>query len=89
MKYIALVAAGLALAACEQTTRTTIIAPATCEAGPYQQWIGKDSATLAGIDTPDTMRIIRPNQPVTLDFNANRLNVETDGKGIITAVRCG
>jgi len=89
MKYIALVAAGLALAACEQTTRTTIIAPATCEAGPYQQWVGKDSASVAGMQTPYTLRIIRPNQPVTMDFNPSRLNVETDSKGLITAVRCG
>lgn len=90
MKYITLIAAGLALTACEQTTRTTVIAPATtCEAAPYQQWVGKDSASLAGMDTPYTLRIIRPNQPVTMDFNPSRLNVETDSKGLITAVRCG
>ncbi|WP_164876017.1 I78 family peptidase inhibitor [Falsirhodobacter deserti] len=89
MKYIAFIVAGLTLAACETTTRTTVVAPATCEAGPYQTWIGKDSASLSGMQTPYTLRIIRPNQPVTLDFNPSRLNVETDAKGVITAVRCG
>lgn len=89
MKYIALIAAGLALAACQPTTKTTVVDVTTCDPTPYADWVGKDSRTLTGAETPYTMRIIRPNQPVTLDFNPTRLNVETDAKGVITAVRCG
>lgn len=91
MKYIALAAAGLALAACQPTTRTTVItpAPAACDATPYQQWIGKDASSLISIDTPDNMRVIRPDAAVTVDFDPSRLNVETNQRGVITAVRCG
>ncbi|MDB6453967.1 I78 family peptidase inhibitor [Falsirhodobacter sp. 20TX0035] len=90
MKYIAIAVAGLTLAACQPTTRTTIITPAaTCDAAPYQQWVGKDSATLVNINTPDNMRVIRPDTAVTMDHDPSRLNVETNQRGVITAVRCG
>ena len=34
-------------------------------------------------------RVRRPNQPTTLEFNHERLNVGVDAAGRITAVRCG
>ena len=34
-------------------------------------------------------RVLRPNQPTTLEFNHERLNLLVDGTGRITAVRCG
>ncbi len=34
-------------------------------------------------------RVLRPNQPTTLEFNHERLNVVVDAAGHITAVRCG
>lgn len=34
-------------------------------------------------------RVLRPNQPVTMDFNAHRLNLEVDAAGVIKAARCG
>lgn len=34
-------------------------------------------------------RLLHPRQVVTLEFNAERLNLVVDGKGRITAVRCG
>ncbi|MDW5443189.1 I78 family peptidase inhibitor [Polaromonas sp. SM01] len=34
-------------------------------------------------------RVLRPNQAVTMDFNAQRLNLEVDAAGVIKAARCG
>ncbi|MBC5784199.1 starvation-inducible protein [Ramlibacter sp. USB13] len=34
-------------------------------------------------------RILRPNQVVTMEFNAERVNVVVDAENRITAVRCG
>ena len=36
-----------------------------------------------------TVRVIRPGQPVTMDFRPDRLNVEIDERAIVRAVRCG
>ena len=35
------------------------------------------------------VRVIGPNQAVTMDFNPERINLETDAVGIITRVFCG
>jgi hypothetical protein len=34
-------------------------------------------------------RVLRPKQAVTLEFNAQRLNLELDDAGVITRARCG
>lgn len=34
-------------------------------------------------------RVLRPNQVVTMEFNAQRLNLEVDAAGVIKKVRCG
>ena len=34
-------------------------------------------------------RILRPNQPVTLEYLADRVSVTVDADNRITAVRCG
>lgn len=34
-------------------------------------------------------RVLRPGQPVTLEFNAERLNLEVDATGRILTARCG
>lgn len=35
------------------------------------------------------VRTLTPGQPVTLEFDAARLNVELDGNGAVASVRCG
>jgi hypothetical protein len=32
---------------------------------------------------------LRPNQVVTMEFNAQRLNLDVDAAGVIKKVRCG
>lgn len=34
-------------------------------------------------------RVLRPNQAVTMEFHAQRLNLELDAAGVIRRVRCG
>lgn len=34
-------------------------------------------------------RVLHKGQPVTMEFDAQRLNLEVDGSGKITAARCG
>ena len=36
-----------------------------------------------------TARFLRPNQPVTMEFNGSRLNLSLDERGIVLGVNCG
>jgi len=46
------------------------------------QQVRKDSGA-------DSVRTLKPDQPVTMDFNDRRLNLELDANGVVTSVRCG
>lgn len=37
----------------------------------------------------EDVRVLYPNQPITQEFVATRLNLETDGENRIVRVRCG
>jgi len=65
-----------------------------CNAQPAQSAIGKkatgDILEQARVRAGARMaRVLHPNQAVTLELNAERLNVRVDGKGTIVAVDCG
>ena len=65
-----------------------------CDAGPAKSAIGKQSTAAviekARVSAGAAMaRVLHPNQPTTLEFNHERLNLLVDGAGRITAVRCG
>lgn len=34
-------------------------------------------------------RYLRPNQPITMEFLASRLNLNLNGRDIVDGVRCG
>lgn len=66
----------------------------TCDASQVQGLVGqpytdalqspaKDDASASDV------RVIRPDQPVTLEFIGERLNIEIDENGVISGVRCG
>lgn len=69
-------------------------AAAACDDSQAQWAIGK-KATDADVEQArkdagaQTARTLKPNQPVTLEFNANRLNLDLDDAGLVTAIRCG
>ena len=65
-----------------------------CHAAPAQGAIGKQGTASvieqARVASGAAMaRLLRPNQVVTQEFNAERLNLLLDANGRITAVRCG
>jgi len=65
-----------------------------CNAGPAQAAIGK-KATGAVLEQARVRagariaRVLHPNQAITLELNAERLNVRVDGSGTIVAIDCG
>ena len=69
-------------------------AAAGCDDSQAQWAIGK-KVTDADVEQArtdsgaGTARTLKPNQPVTLEFNANRLNLDVDDAGVVTAIRCG
>lgn len=63
--------------------------PSADACNPNQDWVGKkkDEVDMSGIKA---LRVIYPNQPVTMDYSPERLNVILEeGTDIITEVRCG
>ena len=70
-------------------------AAAACHADAAQAFIGKqaDEATVAqarqAAGANGDVRVIKPGQPVTMDYRGDRLNVEVDEHGAITRITCG
>ena len=67
---------------------------ATCDDSQAQWAIGKK---VSGADVEqarkdsgaEVARTLKPDQVVTMEFNANRLNLDLDDAGRVTAIRCG
>lgn len=59
-----------------------------CKASSYAALIGKP-ITEPGVpaEGPD-VRYLRPNTQMTMDYRADRLNIEIDASDIITGFRC-
>ncbi|WP_454827979.1 I78 family peptidase inhibitor [Pseudoxanthomonas wuyuanensis] len=59
------------------------------------QWAVGKSLTEAELEQArndakaQTVRVLKPGQAVTMEFDGNRLNVDQDEQGVVTAVRCG
>ncbi|WP_066092719.1 I78 family peptidase inhibitor [Xanthomonas massiliensis] len=68
-----------------------------CEAAAVQglvgQVLGEDDDALAGQARQDAgasrVRVLHPGQPVTLEFDGDRLNIEVDAQRRIVSLRCG
>jgi hypothetical protein len=67
---------------------------ALCNAQPAQAAVGQ-SSTASVVESARArsgarmVRILRPGQMVTKEFDTQRLNLEVDANGRILAVRCG
>lgn len=83
-----LIASALFLAACQMPADTPP-AEGSCGADALQHLIGAPVTAVQEIDTPEGMRVIGPGQPVTMDYRADRLNVEHDANDVITRIYCG
>ncbi|AXC49007.1 hypothetical protein DRW48_04240 [Paracoccus suum] len=61
---------------------------AACKAPQFQGLIGQQRSVLDGMLLPAGARIIGPHDPVTADFNGERLNFEIGVTGRIEKVSC-
>ena len=58
---------------------------ASCD---FEDWIGKPVDEAALKETGRPYRIIKPGDPVTMDYNQERINVEHEN-GTVVRVNCG
>lgn len=66
----------------------------SCDGQPVQNLVGKTfSDSIAGDvksgSSSDTVRVLKPGQVMTLEYNPSRVNIIVDGQGKISAIRCG
>ncbi|QBF30300.1 I78 family peptidase inhibitor [Thalassococcus sp. S3] len=78
----------LALAGCTLDGAVEDERPDTCGASGYQSLIGQPIAAVT-LPADLNMRIVGPGDIVTMEYDASRLNFETDEMGVIQRVTCG
>ncbi|MFN3723543.1 MAG: I78 family peptidase inhibitor [Paracoccaceae bacterium] len=61
---------------------------ATCGAGALQGLVGQPASVLQTMKFGQETRIIRPDTAVTMDYRADRLNIEIDRAERISRVHC-
>lgn len=85
---ILLGAAALSLGACATDPAEPPMEDA-CQASAFQWLVGRPRTDIPGT-LPSPNRVVADNQPVTMDYNANRLNVVWNHEtGRVEHVRCG
>ncbi|AIT28400.1 I78 family peptidase inhibitor [Bordetella holmesii] len=81
-------------AAPESASGSMLSGGKSCDAQPTQRMVGQafsDSASsnvLSGSGS-STVRVLKPGQVMTLEYNPSRVNIIVDGQGKISAIRCG
>lgn len=63
--------------------------PDTCQMAAHQNLIGRDGASIDQTTLPAGSRVICHNCPVTLDYRAERLNVDLGADGKVVRLHCG
>lgn len=63
--------------------------PVPCGAAAHLALIGQPLTALPGDEVAGPLRVIRPGDAVTEDFNPTRLNVSLSADGTIAALSCG
>jgi hypothetical protein len=58
----------------------------TCNADNWKDLIGQPEAAVHSV--LGNLRIVRPGEPITKDFNPSRLNAEIDSTGHVTRFAC-
>lgn len=88
MRRFFMLAVAMPLATC-MVDPTTPARADTCGAAALQNLVGQPESVLATLKFANTVRIIHPTDPVTMDMQSNRLNIDVSLDGLITGVRCG
>lgn len=63
--------------------------PATTPDCDFADWVGATVIEETVRETGRPYRIVQPGQPMTMDYNAERINVLTDDEGMVLEVNCG
>jgi hypothetical protein len=75
------------------SSRPNVVPPGGCDAERAARYVGRPADEVAeearAAAGARTVRIVRPNQHVTMDFRPDRLNLETDAAAIVVKLRCG
>jgi len=79
----------IVLAACATTAPLPEPAEDTCNAGAYDNLIGQQATALERVLLLGAVRVIRPNDAVTMDFRPERINFMIGADESITRIRCG
>ena len=53
---------------------------------PYSDAVGEQVGQDAGAEK---VRTLKPNQPITMEYLGERLNIEVDENNLVSGVRCG
>jgi len=66
----------------------------TCDIEAVQGWIGRQfflasETALRQASGASTLRLVRPGQAISMDYQSDRLTIELDGADIILTLRCG
>lgn len=61
----------------------------SCGAEGLQHLVGQSRASISGMRFAHPLRVYGQNQPITMDLNPDRLNIEIGRGGIIQRVSCG
>lgn len=84
----------LLLAACGTVTPVPPAKPLpdpeqdTCNAARYAALIGQDATALERVLILSHVRVIRPNQAVTMDFRPERINFNVNEMNRIVSITC-
>lgn len=63
--------------------------PDTCQMAAHRDLIGREGASIDQSTLPAGARVICHNCPVTLDYSAERLNVDLGADGKVARLHCG
>ena len=88
---LALVAAFTLVQACTELPTAPKTDPiiGDCGAENFQHLIGQTYALSNMTELPQPLRVIRPGQAVTMDYSAQRMNVDLDSSDVIARIYCG
>jgi len=95
---LAMISMNMILPAC--TTTSPVEEEATpaqnlqCSAENLQAFVGEKltpelTEKISSRSAASVVRVIRPNQAITMDYNAARVNVHLDKDDVITMITCG
>ncbi len=92
IKLLSAVAAGLLLQACQPPEPPTeLIQPVlgACTEGEIASLVGQHVDTLKGVTINAPLRLIHEGEAVTMDYNAERINIVVDENDMILEAYCG